>query len=45
LCTMHGAKRVGITIMPLGYAVGTPHLRWKTLRDVLKFIWKELNKE
>jgi histone H3/H4 len=27
LCTMHGAKRVGITIMPLGYAVGTPHLR------------------
>jgi hypothetical protein len=21
-----------------GYAVGVPHLRWKTLRDVLKFI-------
>jgi hypothetical protein len=27
LCTMHGAKHVGIIIMPLGYAVGAPHLR------------------
>jgi hypothetical protein len=27
-----------------GYAVGVPHPSWKTLRDVLNFIWKELKK-
>jgi hypothetical protein len=28
-----------------GYAVGVPHPRWKELKHMLKFIWKELKKE